>query len=254
MVDVPPSMATAGANAARLIMVAPCVAETGDGHPGESAPGRPLARPLRVVPLSPVPSDQGTRSPSCRRPTRSEPPAGRCFASNAREPAFVLGPDRRVLGVNRAMEDLTGHPADQIVGLVCQPHGFQSPGRRPRRARRELLPAARGDLAGRPAGAMTLFIHAAGERRHGARVRILAVPRRRRARCSASSKAMVRPERPSSTPRTPSRQRLRSELLEVRARLERRHGIRLADRPRPGTPAISSNQVRAASASRARRP
>src|SRR4051812_19852364 len=43
--------------------------------------------------------------------------------SHAREPAFVLGPDLRVVGVNRAFEELTGQPADRLVGLSCRGDG-----------------------------------------------------------------------------------------------------------------------------------
>lgn len=165
------------------------------------------------------------------------------LVSNAREPAFVLGPDRRVIGVNRAMEELTGHPADQLVGLVCQPHG-------PTRAGDlaglggSLYPPAEA-LAGRPSGMMTLIIHAGGDRRwrrveywpfhaaDGALLGLFGLVR-------STAEEHHAPDAPS--------QRLRSELLEVRARLERRHGFESLIGRGPAHRRLL-DQVRAASAS-----
>ncbi len=139
---------------------------------------------------------------------------------SAREPAFVLGPDRRVLGVNRAMEELTGHAAESIVGLLCRPHG-------PTRAGDldglggSLYPPPEA-LAGRPSGAMTLFLHAGGERRwrrvefwpfHGDDGALLGLF------------GLVRPTANERHAPDAESQRLRAELLEVRARLGRRFGV-----------------------------
>lgn len=165
------------------------------------------------------------------------------LVSNAREPAFVLGPDRRVLGVNRAMEDLTGHPADQVVGLVCQPHG-------PTRAGDlaglggSLYPPPES-LAGRPSGAMTLFIHAGGERRWR---RVEYWPFHAADGALLGLFGLVRTTaEPHHAPESAA-QRLRAELLEVRARLERRHGFDSLIGRGPAHRRLL-DQVRAASAS-----
>ena len=61
-------------------------------------------------------------------PTRPSGSRLDALLHHAREPVFWLGPDRRILMVNRAWEELTGHPADQVVGLECPPHGPTRPG------------------------------------------------------------------------------------------------------------------------------
>lgn len=165
------------------------------------------------------------------------------LVSNAREPAFVLGPDRRVVGVNRAMEELTGHPAEQLVGLACRPHG----------------PTRAGDLAGlggslypppealegRPAGAMTLFIHAAGERRWR---RVEYWPFHDAGGALLGLFGLVRSTAEERHAPDSEAQRLRAELLEVRARLERRHGFDALIGRGPAHRRLL-DQVRAASAS-----
>lgn len=138
----------------------------------------------------------------------------------AREPLFWLNPDLKLIWVNRAWEDLTGHTAESVHGLVCHPHG----------------PTRAGDLAGlggslyppdearagRPAGGPTLIIHAGGERRwrrvdfwplHDAQGELLGLF------------GVVGPsDTPTLAPDSES-QRLRSELLEVRNRLHGRYGF-----------------------------
>src|SRR6185312_11711227 len=85
------------------------------------------------------------------------------FVQQAREPVFLLSPERRILLVNRAWEELTGHSSEAVAGVECRPHG----------------PTRAGDLdglggsfcpppeamAGQPASSNTLIIHADGERR-----------------------------------------------------------------------------------------
>ena len=165
------------------------------------------------------------------------------LVSNAREPAFVLGPDRRVLGVNRAMEELTGHPADQLVGLVCQPHG-------PTRAGDlaglggSLYPPAEA-LAGRPSGAMTLIIHAGGDRRWR---RVEYWPFHAADGALLGLFGLVRSTADERHAPDSEAQRLRAELLEVRARLERRHGFDSLIGRGPAHRRLL-DQVRAASAS-----
>jgi DNA-binding NtrC family response regulator len=140
----------------------------------------------------------------------------------AREPLFVLNPDHKLVWVNRAWEELTGHPAESVLGQVCNAHG----------------PTRAGDLAGlggsfyppaearagRPAASATLIISASGERKwrrvvhwplhdeHGTRLGMLGVV----APCDADAPGVV--------PDT-SIQRLRTELLELRSRVHERHGF-----------------------------
>ncbi len=166
---------------------------------------------------------------------------------NAREPAFVLGPDRRVLGVNPAMEDLTGHAAESMVGLVCRPHG-------PTRAGDleglggSLYPPPEA-LAGRPAGAMTLFLHAGGERRWR---RVEFWPFHGEDGVLLGLFGLVRKTADERHAPDAESQRLRAELLEVRARLARRFGVDSLIGRGPAHRRLL-DQVRAAGA-RARRP
>src|SRR5215468_8171212 len=81
----------------------------------------------------------------------------------ARQPLFCLNPDLKLIWVNRAWEELTGHPSESVLGLACHAHG----------------PTRAGDLAGlggsfyppaearagRPAAVPTLIIHKEGERK-----------------------------------------------------------------------------------------
>ena len=141
------------------------------------------------------------------------------LVQQALEPVFWLGPERRILLVNRAWEELTGHPLEDVAGLECNPHG----------------PTRAGDLAGlggsfcpppealagRPASSRTLIIHANGDRRwrrvefwpfHDARGALSGVL------------GLVRAaEEPAQAPESEA-QRLRVELLELRDRLTARHG------------------------------
>jgi len=141
------------------------------------------------------------------------------LASQAREPAFVLGPDRRVVGVNRALEELTGHAADRLVGVTCLPTG---PVRGDLAGVGGSLCPPPEALAGRPAGGTALIIHAGGERRwrrvefwpfHDADGKLLGLF------------GLVRPADAARHAPDSDAHRLRGELLEVRARLERRHGF-----------------------------
>jgi DNA-binding NtrC family response regulator len=142
------------------------------------------------------------------------------LVSSAREPAFLLGPDRRIAGVNRAFEELSGHPAEQLIGLACNPHG----------------PSRAGDLvglggslcpppevlAGCPAGGTTLIIHAGGERLWR---RVEFWPFHDPGGTLLGLFGIVRPPDAAHHAPDSEAQRLRAELLEVRARLERRHGF-----------------------------
>ena len=140
--------------------------------------------------------------------------------STASEPVFLLDSDRRFVGVNPAFEALVGHSADRIVGLVCHPHGPTRAGDLAGLGGSFYPPAE--TLAGQPSGGTTLILHAEGERRwrrvefwpfHDADGSLLAIF------------GFVRPT--EATPLAPNSesQRLRLELMEVRARMDQRFGF-----------------------------
>jgi DNA-binding NtrC family response regulator len=79
------------------------------------------------------------------------------------EPAFWLSADLRLIWVNHAWEELTGHSAESAIGLVCRAHGPNKSGD---------LESLGGSffpphevLAGQPSGIRTLVVHSSGERR-----------------------------------------------------------------------------------------
>ena len=138
----------------------------------------------------------------------------------AREPLFLLSPERRILLVNRAWEELTGHTSEQVAGLECNPLG----------------PTRAGDLdglggsfcpppeamGGQPTGSNTLIIHADGERRWR---RVEFWPFHDAQGSLSGLLGLVRPH--DATPHAPDSeaQRLRAQLLELRERLHARHGF-----------------------------
>ncbi len=138
-------------------------------------------------------------------PTRLPGPRLESLVREAREPAFVLSPDQRIVQVNRAWEELTGHPADQVVGLSCDPLG----------------PTRPDDLPSRPSSSSTLILRPDGERLwrrlefwpfHDAKGSLLGLF------------GLVRPVgAESSAPEAESRV-LRVALLELRDRLLADHG------------------------------
>ncbi len=138
----------------------------------------------------------------------------------AREPAFWLTSDLRLAWVNRAWEDLTGHSAESVAGLVCRGHGPNRSGDLPGVGGSFYPPAEA--IAGQPSGAKSLIIHASGERRwrrveywpfHDDDGRLIALL------------GLVRPVEDPPTAPDSEAQRLRSELLEVRHRLLDRYGL-----------------------------
>jgi DNA-binding NtrC family response regulator len=142
------------------------------------------------------------------------------LAQQAREPVFLLSPDRRILFVNRAWEELTGHPSEAVIGLECRPHGPTRAGQLDGLSGSFCPPPEA--LAGQPSGSNTLIIHAEGERRwrrvefwpfHGAEGAV------------SWLLGLVRPaEAPAIAPDSEAH-RLRVELLELRDRLRDRHGF-----------------------------
>jgi DNA-binding NtrC family response regulator len=142
------------------------------------------------------------------------------LVANAREPAFVIGPDRRIVGVNRALVELTGHAAEQLVGLACHP---QSP------TRAGDIPGLGGSfcpppeaLAGQPSGAMTLVIQPDGGRIWR---RVEFWPFHDAEGVLLGLFGLVRPIDEDHHAANSEADRLRTELLEVRARLHGRHGF-----------------------------
>ena len=171
-------------------------------------------------------------------PPRSSAARLDALVQQAREPVFLLGPERRILLVNRAWEELTGHPPRRSPGLECHPHGPTRAGR-PRRARRQLLPAPGGP--GRPARRLdrTLILHADGERRwrrvefwpfHDARGALCRAPRpgpaRRRRRPGPRLRGPAAPGRAAGDPRPAPR--------PPRLRRPDRPGARASPAARPG--------------------
>ena len=85
------------------------------------------------------------------------------WLQHAAEPAFWVSADLKLAWVNRAWEELTGHPSGDVLGLPLGAHGpAQSGG----------LDGVGGSfyppheaLAGKPVASRTLIVHPAGERR-----------------------------------------------------------------------------------------
>ena len=136
------------------------------------------------------------------------------------EPLFWLNPDHKLIWVNRAWEELTGHSAESVLGLVCHAHG----------------PTHAGDLAGlggsfyppaearagRPAGVPTLIIHAGGERKWR---RVDYLPTHDANGTRLGLLGVVGPAETPTIAAAADAERLRSELLEVRNRLHGRYGF-----------------------------
>jgi transcriptional regulator with AAA-type ATPase domain len=138
----------------------------------------------------------------------------------AREAVLVLNAERRFIYVNRAWEELTGHLASAVLGLVCNPHGPSVP---------DELDGLGGSfcpppeaLAGQPSGAPTLIVRASGERLwrrvefwpfHDERDQLLCLLGLVR---DADDPTRV-PDSEASRPRV--------ALMEIRERLRRRYGF-----------------------------
>jgi DNA-binding NtrC family response regulator len=79
----------------------------------------------------------------------------------AREPIFWIDSALKIAWVNRAWENLTGYPADSVVGMTCQAHGPTRFGDLNDLAASFHPPPE--SLSGQPAGTLSLVFHATGE-------------------------------------------------------------------------------------------
>jgi DNA-binding NtrC family response regulator len=137
----------------------------------------------------------------------------------AREPAFWLNPELKLVWVNRAWEELTGHHNGSAVGLVCRAHGPSRDGDLPGLAGSFFPPPEA--LAGQPCAAKTLIVHPSGERRWR---RVEYRPFHNEGGALAGLLGLLRPADEPTLVRDSEAQRLRVELMEVRDRLLSRHG------------------------------
>lgn len=80
----------------------------------------------------------------------------------ADEPIFVLDADRKLIYVNRAWEELTGHSIDEVAGLACLPHEPDPNGGLEGLVGSFCPPPEA--LEGQPASVLALIVHAEGSR------------------------------------------------------------------------------------------
>jgi DNA-binding NtrC family response regulator len=138
----------------------------------------------------------------------------------AREPIFWLDPTLKMVWVNRAWENLTGYPADSVVGLTCQAHGPTRVGDLADLAASFHPPPE--SLTGQPAGIPSLIFHVSGAATwhrlefwpfrddHDSLIGLLGLVR------SADSPSSVADSHAS---------RLHVELLVIRRRLQEQYGF-----------------------------
>ncbi len=138
----------------------------------------------------------------------------------AREPAFWLSSDLRLVWVNRSWEQLTGCTAKEVAGLTCRAHGPTRAGDLPGLAGSFYPPPE--TLAGRPSAAQSLIIHSSGERRWR-RIEFLPFHDERGGRIGILG-VIGSVEHPAAGCDSDSLQ-LRTDLMIVRERLQERHGF-----------------------------
>jgi PAS domain S-box-containing protein len=137
-----------------------------------------------------------------------------------REPIFWLDQVLKLSWVNRAWENLTGYPAESVVGITCQAQGPACSGSLGDLAASFLPP--RESLAGEPVGVPTLIVRSGGERIWR---RVEFWPFRDQDDAPLGFLGIVRGlECQSITPNTESGQ-LCVELLELRRQLQERYGF-----------------------------
>jgi PAS domain S-box-containing protein len=139
---------------------------------------------------------------------------------HTREPLFWLSPENKLTWVNRAWEELTGHSAESVLGLVCHAHGPTRAGDVAGLAGSFYPPAE--SRAGRPAGEPTLIIHSSGERKWR---RVDYWPMHNAKGTLVGMLGVVGPADAPTVMADSDAKRLRSELLEVRNRLHGRYGF-----------------------------
>jgi transcriptional regulator with AAA-type ATPase domain len=140
--------------------------------------------------------------------------------TQTREPLFWLSPDHKLTWVNRAWEELTGHAAEFVIGVVCQAHGPTRAGDIAGLGGSFYPPAE--SRAGRPAGGPTLIIHSSGERKWR---RVDYWPMHSAEGTLLGMLGIVGPADAPTGVADSDGERLRSELLEVRNRLHGRYGF-----------------------------
>src|SRR5258706_10971814 len=136
------------------------------------------------------------------------------------EPLFWLTADLRLAWVNRAWEQLTGSTAEEVAGLTCRAHGPTRAGDLPGLVGSFFPPPEA--LAGQPASVRTLIIHSSGERRWR---RIEFRPFHDERGALVGLFGLVGSSDSPSGNSDAESQRLRTELLQVRERLQQRHGF-----------------------------
>lgn len=136
------------------------------------------------------------------------------FLQQAAEPAFWLSRELRLIWVNRAWEELTGHSAAETLGLVCQAHGPTRPGDLASLGG-SLYPPSEA-LGGSPTATRTLFLHPSGERRWR---RVDFWPFHNEKGEVSALLGLVREATESGIARDSEAHRLRTELMELRHRL-----------------------------------
>jgi DNA-binding NtrC family response regulator len=138
----------------------------------------------------------------------------------AREPLFWLGPTFKLVWVNQAWENLTGYPAESVVGLTCTAHGPTGAGGLVDLATSFHPPPE--SLTGQPAGTLAHIFPASGE---SIWRRIDFWPIRDEDDSSIGFLGLVRSAdcRPSAANSEPSQ--LHLDLLEIRRLQQQRYGF-----------------------------
>ena len=138
----------------------------------------------------------------------------------AREPIFWLDPSLKLVWVNRAWEELTGHASESVVGLTCQAHGPTRAGDSTDLAASFHPPPEA--MTGQPSGSPTLIYHA-GVSALWRRLEFW--PFRDEDSRLIGLLGTVRPL--DVRPSVPDSEghRLHVELLEIRRRLQERYGL-----------------------------
>jgi transcriptional regulator with PAS, ATPase and Fis domain len=139
---------------------------------------------------------------------------------HVQQPLFWLTADLRLTWVNRAWEQLTGSTAEEVAGLTCRAHGPTRAGDLPGLVGSFFPPPEA--LAGQPASVRTLIIHSSGERRWR---RIEFRPFHDERGTLVGLFGLVGSSDAPSGNSDAESQRLRTELLQVRERLQQRHGF-----------------------------